>query len=527
METIKLLDTTLRDGTQAAGVSLSVDDKLKITKALDELGVHYIEGGWPGSNPKDEEFFKKARRLSLKNSRLVAFGSTRRKGIAASKDANLAKILRVGVKTACIFGKTWDFHVLHALRTTLDENLKMIHDSVKYLKSKKIEVIYDAEHFFDGFVAHHEYAMKTVHAAVAAGADNISLCDTNGGMPPHRVQEIVRFVRKNIHVPLGMHMHNDGDCAVANTLIGVQEGAVLVQGTINGLGERTGNANLTSVIPGIMLKLNKPCISKKQLRMVTEVSRYTAELCNMVLRDNQPYTGHAAFAHKGGVHASAMARHEKTYEHIDPALVGNKRRILVSELSGRSNVLLKTKELKIDFDDRSDVIKRIIDSVKKMEKNGFQYEGAEGSFALIVHKSAGTYQPFFELKGFRVLVEKDWRTRQMVSEATIKVKVGDTVEHTVAEGDGPVNALDSALRKALEKFYPKLSEVSLTDFRVRVINASGGTAAKVRVIIESRDGKDIWGTIGVSENIIEASWQALADSVEYKLLKDQTESKKK
>lgn len=520
MNTIKIFDTTLRDGTQSAGISPSVDDKLKIAGRLDELGVHYIEGGWPGSNPKDEEFFKKAKTLNLKHARLVAFGSTRRKGIPASQDSNLQSILEVGVTTACIFGKTWDFHVIHALRTTYEENIKMIFDSIQFLKSKGLEVLYDAEHFFDGFRANKSYALQTVQAAVDAGAESITLCDTNGGMLPQAIREIIREVKKSVTSPLGIHAHNDSDCAVANTLIAVEEGCVLVQGTINGIGERTGNANLISVIPGIMLKLKRKCISEKQLQTLTEISRYVTETLNMVSWDHQPYVGYSAFAHKGGIHASAVARHTETYEHINPEVVGNKRQILVSELSGRSNVVSKIKELNIDFDDSSGESTKIIDNIKKLENEGYQFEGAEGSFVLLIHKTMGSFKPFFELKGFRVVIEKDWRTGNMVSEATIKVKVGEKIEHMVAEGDGPVNALDGALRKALEKFYPKLREVSLTDFRVRVINAVSGTAAKVRVLIESRDTTDVWNTIGVSENIIEASWQALADSVEYKLLKD-------
>ncbi|MFH1379085.1 MAG: citramalate synthase [bacterium] len=526
MQKIKLFDTTLRDGTQSAGISPSVEDKLKIAARIDELGVSYIEGGWPGSNPKDEDFFKRARKLKLKNARLVAFGSTRRKGIPASEDSNLQSILDVGVKTACIFGKTWEFHVIHALRTTREENINMIADSIKYLKSKGLEVIYDAEHFFDGYRADKSYALLTLHAAVKAGADTITLCDTNGGMLPNDIRVIIRELKKKINIPLGIHTHNDSDCAVANTLVAVEEGCVLTQGTINGIGERAGNANLISVIPGIMLKLKKKCISPEQLQTLTEVSRYVSGILNMVPSDHQPYVGYSAFAHKGGVHASAMARHTETYEHINPEAVGNKRQILISELSGRSNVISKIKELNIDFDDTTGASKKIIDSLKTLENEGYQFEGAEGSFVLLIHKAMGSFKPFFELKGFRTVVEKDWRTGQMISEATIKVKVGDHVEHMVSEGDGPVNALDGALRKALEKFYPELIEVSLVDFRVRVINAVSGTAAKVRVLIESRDNTEAWSTIGVSENIIEASWQALVDGVEYKLLKAKNEKHK-
>ena len=518
---MKLFDTTLRDGTQGSGVSLSVEDKLKIAQALDRLGIHYIEGGWPGSNPKDELFFKEARKLRFKQAKLTAFGSTRRKDKPAHRDSNLLAIVRVKTPAACIFGKSWDFQVTHALRATLEENLKMVGESVRFLKSKGLEVVYDAEHFFDGFRANSAYALASLKAARDAGADNLTLCDTNGGSIPSRIRDIVRAVKMEMQgAPLGIHTHNDSDCAVANAVTAVEEGAVLVQGTANGYGERCGNSNLLSIIANLKLKLGIDCVTDEQLKGLTEISRYVSEIANIVPNDHQPYVGVSAFAHKGGVHVSAMARHTQTYEHMDPALVGNRRRILISELSGQSNVLLKARELNMDFSKNTAAVKSVIEAVKKMEHQGYQFEGAEGSFAVLVDKALGKHRPFFELLGFHVSVEGGKKGRGLVSEATLKVRVGGKVQQTVAEGDGPVNALDNALRKALEKYYPPLKTVSLTDFKVRVINASAGTKAKVRVLIESRDHKDEWSTVGVSENVIEASWHALVDSVEYKLLKD-------
>jgi 2-isopropylmalate synthase len=518
---VSLYDTTLRDGSQGEGVSFTVDDKLKIVQTLDRLGIHYIEGGWPGSNPKDEEFFHRARSLKLKRAKLAAFGSTRRKGHPAHLDDNLKAIVRVKTPVACIFGKSWDLHVTHALRATLDENLEMISDSVRFLKTKVGEVIYDAEHFFDGFRANPAYALATLGAAAKAGADNITLCDTNGGSLPSRIAEVMRVVRAELpSTPLGIHTHNDSDCAVANSLQAVMEGCELVQGTLNGIGERCGNANLVSIIPALKLKLGIDCVSDEQLRYLTEASRTVFEVANLVPKDGQPYVGHSAFAHKGGVHVSAMARHTQTYEHMDPAIVGNQRRILISELSGKANIHFKAKELNLDFEKDPAAVEKVIQHVKLLENQGYQFEGAEGSFALLVHRMADGRRPFFDLKAFRVIVEKDRNTGQLVAEATLKVAVDGREEHTVAEGRGPVDALDRALRRALEKFYPDLREMSLMDFKVRVINASAGTAAKVRVLVESKDHTDEWTTIGVSENIIEASWQALVDAVEYKLLKD-------
>jgi 2-isopropylmalate synthase len=516
-----LYDTTLRDGTQGEGVSLSVDDKLKIALALDLLGVSYIEGGWPGSNPKDEEFFRRAKKLSFKNARLSAFGSTRRKDIPAADDANLKALIRVQTPVVCIFGKSWDMQVTHALRATLEENLRMIADSVRFLKSRGKEVVYDAEHFFDGFRANPDYAVATLKAARAAGADNLTLCDTNGGSLPHQIADAVRAVRGALPgAPIGIHTHNDSDCAVANSLEAVRAGARLVQGTANGLGERCGNANLLSVIPGVMMKLGLPCVEESQLRSLTDTSRTVTELANQVPNDHQPYVGQSAFAHKGGVHASAVARHAATYEHIDPAVVGNRRRVLVSELAGKSNLVIKGREFGLDLEKDPALVDRIIQKVKTLESGGYQFEGAEASFYLLVQRLADKVRDFFDLRAFRVIVEEDHRNGGLLAEATLKVAVDGREEHTVAEGTGPIDALDRALRRALEKFYPTLKTMSLVDFKVRVINGTDGTAAKVRVLVTSRDAADEWGTLGVSENIIEASWQALVDAVQYKLMKD-------
>ena len=527
MKKVKLFDTTLRDGSQGAGISFSVDDMVKIARALDDLGMHYVEGGWPGSNPKHELFFKEAAKIKFKNAKIVAFGSTRRKDIRASEDPNLKALVASKVKVACIFGKSWDLHVEHALRTSLDENLRMIKDSVAFLKSKGMEVIYDAEHFFDGYKANRDYAIATVKAAREAGADNITFCETNGGMLPGDVREIVGAAGRELEgIELGIHAHNDSDCAVANSIVAVVEGCSLVQGTINGLGERCGNANLCSIAPALSFKLRYECLPAKKLVELTEVSRYVDEIANIVANERQPYVGRNAFAHKAGVHVSALARHASTYEHLNPALVGNERRILISELSGRSNISFKFKELSLDLEKDPKAANKIINVIKEYEHKGYQFEDADGSFTLLTSKALGMYKPFFELKSFRVSVEKNAKG-DMVSEATIKLTVNGKEEHTVAEGDGPVNALDNSLRKALEKFYPEIREISLSDFKVRVINAGAGTAAKVRALIESKDKNSIWGTIGVSENIIDASWKALVDAFEYKLLVNEIGKRKK
>lgn len=522
---VKLLDTTLRDGSQSTGISLTLDDKIKIACYLSDFGIDYIEGGWPGSNATDEEFFRRMKDNKKLKDKLVAFGSTRHKHNKAEHDPNLVAIVKSSVKTASIFGKTWDLHVIHALRTTLDENLKMIYESIKYLRSKGIQVIYDAEHFFDGFKANKDYAIATLRKAIEAGAFNLSLCDTNGGTLPNELAQIIREVKKSLNLSnsgvstffsLGIHTHNDSDCAVANSLVAVENGVTLVQGTINGIGERCGNANLCSVIAGLKLKLNVECVTDAKLKKLTELSRYIDEILNRIPNETQPYVGRNAFAHKGGIHVSAIERHSKTYEHIDPSCVGNTRRVVVSELSGRSNILAKAKEIGFDISQNEEALKRIIDAVKKNEAKGYQYEDADGSFAILVLKTIGKYKPFFELKSYRTIVEKD-KTGKLLTEATLKLEVCGKLKYTVAEGDGPVNAIDKALHSALEEFYPELKEVVLRDFKVRVINPTSGTAAAVRVFIESSDGKNLWGSVGVSENIIEASWQALSDAIEYKL----------
>jgi 2-isopropylmalate synthase len=521
--TIKLFDTTLRDGSQAEGISFSAHDKMRIAQELDHLGIHYIEGGWPGSNPKDNEFFTLMRgpdRPAFKTSKLVAFGSTRRKNVAVAEDSNLLAIVNAGVKVACIFGKSWDMQVTQALRATLDENLDMIKESIQFLKSKGLEVIYDAEHFFDGYKANPEYALKTLKTAHEAGAKNLTLCDTNGGSLPTQISAMVHAVRKALpEAALGIHTHNDSGCAVANAIAAVEAGATLVQGVVNGFGERCGNADLIVLIADLQLKMGHEILTLSQLRSLTEVSRTISEVANIVPNDRQPYVGQSAFAHKGGVHVSAVARHTATYEHIDPSIVGNERRILVSELSGKSNVLMKGHQLQVDLEKDSKASETVLNHLKDKELEGYHFEGAEASFQLLVEKALGRYKPAFQLDSYRVAVETT-SAGTLTTEATVKLKVNGQADHTVGEGDGPVNALDNALRKALEKFYPSLKSMTLTDFKVRVLNASAGTAAKVRVLIESRDTKDEWTTMGVSTNLIEASWLALVDAVEYKLLKD-------
>jgi len=525
MKKIFLLDTTLRDGAQGAGISFSLQDKLKIAKALDGFGIAYIEGGWPGSNPKDELFFKEAKKMLLKNSKLVGFGSTRRKDSKAQNDKNLLAIVNSGVKTACIFGKSWRLHVSSALRTSPEENIRMISDSISFLRSKGIEVIYDAEHFFDGFKNDKEYAVATLAAAQKAGAVNLTLCETNGGMLPFEVQEIVRYVKREFgDFPLGIHAHNDSGCAVGNSLAAVKEGCSLVQGTINGFGERCGNANLCSIIPALQLRMGYSCVSEKNLVKLTELSRYVYEIANVVPNDKDSYVGLNAFAHKAGIHVSAVSRESRTYEHIRPSQIGNERRILISELSGKGNISSKSDLLYVDVEKNPESVSKIISAVKKMEQEGYQYEDADGSFSLLTNKALGKYKPFFELETLKLSVEKK-SNGNIITESSIKLKVKGVQEHTVAEGDGPVNALDNALRKALQKFYPEIKDISLADFKVRAINTGAGTAAKVRVFIESKDHSSSWGTVGVSENIIEASWQALVDAIEYKLMKEQKNRK--
>lgn len=515
---IILYDTTLRDGTQTEGISLSVMDKLRITERLDKLGIHYIEGGWPGSNPKDMEFFKKIKRVKLKNSVITAFGSTRRPDKPTSRDRNVKTLLESGCKVITIFGKSWDLHVKAVLRTSEDENLKMIYDTVKFFKSKGKTVFFDAEHFFDGYRENPQYALKTLITAQDAGSDAIVLCDTNGGMLTFDVSKIVSEVKSDISIQLGIHTHNDNALAVANSLAAVSSGCEHVQGTINGYGERCGNADLCAIIANLKLKMGVDCIPDADLKELTEVSWFVAETCNVKHQDNQPFVGQSAFAHKGGIHINAVMKNPRSYEHIEPDIVGNKRRMLISELSGKSTILFKAKEMELDLDKRNRKSRKILSLLQDLEYKGYHFEAAEGSFELLIKRALKKYKDFFKLEGYRVIIEKteDGKVR---SEATIKVRVKKRIKHTASEGDGPVNALDKALRKALLDFYPTLAKMHLSDFRVRVLDEKAGTAAKVRVLIQSQDEEKSWWTMGVSENIIEASWDALVDSIEYKLLK--------
>ncbi|OAX49778.1 citramalate synthase [Paenibacillus sp. AD87] len=516
---ISIFDTTLRDGTQGEGVSLSADDKLKIAKKLDDLGAHYIEGGIPGSNTKDIEFFKRVKELNL-NAKVVAFGSTRRKGSIASEDANLKRMIESGAQAATLVGKSWDFHVHTALQTTLEENLSMIYDSIAYLKQNDMEVIFDAEHFFDGFKNNPEYAQAVLTKAHEAGADWLVMCDTNGGTMPHEVYEIVSTLAGRLpQAQLGIHTHNDCELAVANTLSAVQAGARQVQGTMNGYGERCGNANLASIIPNLQLKLGYECVSEDSMRQLTNVARYVSEIANVNMPINQPYVGNAAFAHKGGIHVSAILRDSRTYEHIVPELVGNKQRVLVSELAGQSNIVSKAQELGLEFDPSSANSRQIIEKIKDLEHQGYQFEGADASLELLIREANGDMKELFTFESFKMLVEKV-AGKSVVSEAFVKLNVGGTSAYTAAEGNGPVNALDNALRKALVQYFPSLANMHLSDYKVRVLDEKDATAAKVRVLIESKNTENTWNTVGVSENVIEASWEALVHSFRYALLQE-------
>jgi 2-isopropylmalate synthase len=518
MKKIQIYDTTLRDGTQGEGVSLSLQDKLLLAKRFDQFGVDYIEGGWPGSNPKDLAFFKEVKKLKLRHARIAAFGATRRAHSKVTNDESVKGLLEAGTKIVTIFGKSWDFHVQEVFKISLKENLTMIRETVEYLKSKKLEVIYDAEHFFDGFHANPEYAIKTIREAARAGADLVALCDTNGGSLPHQVAIGVKRVRKSIKTPIGIHCHNDGELAVANSLMAIEHGAVQVQGTINGYGERCGNANLTSVIPALQLKFGLKVLSDRKLKELTELSHYVAEVCNMPIQMNQPYAGRSAFTHKAGVHVNAVLKNAKTYEHINPALVGNSRRFLMSELSGKSNVLLMAKGLDLKLEGDTPETRAILAKVRELENEGYQFEAAEASFELLMRRILGRAKKFFTVENVSIGVEQIGEGSP-ISRATVKLNVNGKEAHVVADGDGPVNALDNALRKALIPFYGALEKIHLSDYKVRVVDSQAGTAAKVRVFIQFQDAENTWCTVGVSENIIEASWQALVEAVEYKLLK--------
>ena len=515
---IILYDTTLRDGSQGEEVTLSAEDKLRLAQKLDEFGVHYVEGGWPGSNPKDARFFEMAGKVNFKTARLTAFGSTRRSQIRPEDDPNLQALLRTELKTVTIFGKSWDLHATEILGVSLDENAALIEDSVSYLKKQGRRVIYDAEHFFDGYKRNPDYALKTVKAAVQGGADVVVFCDTNGGSLPNEVHRMVTDAMNGLSVPAGIHAHNDCGLALANSLAAVQAGVIMVQGTINGYGERCGNTDLVSAIGNLQIKMGHDCVAKEKLKKLRELSRYVSEVANVPPSKQAPYVGKSAFAHKGGVHVSAVLRNPAAYEHIDPELVGNRRRVLVSDLAGKSNIEYKAREMGISLGGNGFGSEKIVKEIKRLEDQGFQFDAAEGSLELLMKKVTGQFQEPFNLESLRVTMEKN-RSGPTTSHATIKISVANEEEITAAEGDGPVNALDNALRKALNKFYPKVEEMRLVDFKVRVIDGSDGTAAKVRVQIESRDSSEIWSTIGVSENVIEASWQALVDSVQYKLSK--------
>ena len=530
MESILLYDTTLRDGTQGENINFSAHEKIKIAEWLDDLGIHYIEGGWPGSNPRDMQFFDLAKNTKLKNARLTAFGSTRKPGVDPGDDFNVKALLESKAPAVTIVGKSWDLHVEQVMNNTLEENLAMICDTVAFLKQNGLEVIYDAEHFFDGHRENRGYALQTLTAAVDGGADFIVLCDTNGGTLPFELESMIGDARETLHgkdgmlikekpIKIGIHTHNDCGLAVANSITAVKAGAVMVQGTINGYGERCGNADLTSIIPILHTKMKHPCISSQNLTKLKKTSRFVSETANLVPRNDRPFVGKSAFAHKGGLHVNAIMKVSRAYEHINPEKIGNNRRVLVSDLSGKSNVEYKAKELGVELGENGLDSRKIVSEIKRMEQEGFQFDVADGSLKILLEKFTQQFSPSFELESFRVAIEKN-KDQPCSAQATIKISVDNKEEITAAEGYGPVSALDNALRKALGKFFPDLDTMRLVDFKVRVIDGREGTAAKVRVLIDSRDQDHLWSTIGVSEDIIEASWQALADSFQYKLAKE-------
>jgi 2-isopropylmalate synthase len=523
---IELYDTTLRDGTQAENFNLSVDDKIKVCRQLDRIGIDFIEGGWPGSNPLAVDFFKRMQDVELKQAKLTAFGSTRHFQKSPEKDANIQALLEAKTAAVTIFGKSWDIHVIDALRIELEDNLQIIEDSLAYLRPRVQHLIYDAEHFFDGFKNNREYCLATLGKAIAGGAETIVLCDTNGGTLPHEIPEIMQRVQQyradlGSEVRLGIHSHNDSETAVANALISVHCGANQVQGTINGFGERCGNANLTSIIPALIFKMGLECKVGKRIDQLYTTARLINELANLPHNRYQPYIGESAFAHKGGIHVSAVQRNPMTYEHIAPEKVGNARRILISDQSGKANVLMKAQKYGLDIDQEDPMMASIVNELKELENQGYQYEAAEASFELLMRRALGLQRKFFQPEAFRVMNYKYDMSKIPITEATIRLYVDGNEVHTAAMGDGPVNALDRALRKALTRFYPSLEDMELTDYKVRVLTGEHGTGAKVRVLVESKDLEDSWGTVGVSVNIIEASWQALVDSINYKLMKDE------
>jgi 2-isopropylmalate synthase len=519
---IHLYDTTLRDGAQSEDVSFTLDDKLRVAELLDSLGIAYIEGGWPGSNPRDEEFFRAVRALNLEHARIAAFGSTRRANVAVEDDLNLRQLLKAETPVVTIVGKTWDLHVRDDLRISKEQNLEVISDSIAYLKQRVDEVIFDAEHFFDGFKADPDYSLSCLRAAADAGADVLVLCDTRGGSMPDEIAAAIEAAKQTGAKSFGIHCHNDCELAVANSIAAVKAGATQVQGTINGIGERCGNANLCSVIPNLKVKFGYDCVSDDELRQLARVSRTVYELANIEPFKRQAWVGESAFAHKGGLHVAAVQKNAETYEHVDPEIVGNRQRVLVSDLSGRSNVLYKARQFGYDIDYSNPAVKAVLERVKRLENIGFQYEGAEASFQLLIEEALNGKVSHFQLRSFRVSDEKIQADEPVLAEATVMVELPDgTIGHTVAQGNGPLNALDLALRKALMPFFPSLEAVELHDYKVRVLGAHDGTDAMVRVLIESGDDDSRWNTVGVSTNVIEASWQALVDSIEYKLFRDE------
>jgi 2-isopropylmalate synthase len=516
---ISLYDTTLRDGSQSEDIHFTMEDKLRIVGELDRLGVDYIEGGWPGANPKDIEFFQRIRTVPLNNSRVAAFGSTRKATSKTSHDPVLKALIEAGTPVVTIFGKSWSLHVKDILDISPESNLEMIRESVDFLKQAGREVVYDAEHFFDGFQDDPEFALETLKAAEEGGADWIVLCDTNGGSLPWNVENAVRAAAREILVPIGIHAHNDGELAVANSIIAVNNGARQIHGTINGIGERCGNANLISVMANLVLKMDKTAVSPKNLKNLRHVASFLFELQNRPLPKNQPFVGDSAFAHKAGVHVHAIRKNSRAYEHISPEAVGNTQRILLSEQSGRSNLIEKARQYGVPLDSDSPEIGRLLGTLKELENQGYQFEGAEASFELLMRAASGDFKPYFEIEFFHILMDQKGHDSEGVSEATIRVRVGNRYEHTAALGNGPVNALDNCLRKALSAFYPEVSSINLLDYKVRVLSGNDGTASRVRVLIESGSSSQKWGTVGVSENVITASLMALKDSIDYWLLK--------
>ena len=516
---LTIYDTTLRDGSQGVGISLSLQDKIRIARALDKMKIDYIEGGWPGANPKDTLFFEEIKKADIRHSKIAAFSSTKRAGTKCSEDQLVQAMINSKADILTVFAKTWDFHVTKALGISLDENLSLIYDTIAYMKDCGYSVFMDAEHFFDGYKNNADYALKTILKAKSAGVDMVVLCDTNGGTLPDEIYDITSVVCRECGVDTGIHCHNDSGTAVANSLSALKAGAVSVQGTINGLGERCGNADLCSIIPNALLKMNFTADCGRELSRITELSRFISETANIAHNESLPYVGGNAFAHKAGIHVSAVSKDSKTYEHVSPESVGNKRNVTISDQSGKSNFLFKANELGIEISDDNKVITEILAKVKNLEESGFQFERAEASLELIIQEIQKRFTPFFTLKGFRIVSEKTEGSSHTSSEASIKVEVNGESEHTAAEGNGPVSALDKALRKALVKFYPEIEEIHLSDYKVRVLDSKEGTSSSVRVLMDQKTRNMEWSTVGVSENIIEASWQAMVDGIEYMLYK--------